>query len=41
MITVDLDLGQSDWTEKDWTELDSRMRANRRMFKIKDIFGHE
>ena len=26
MITVDLDLGQSDWTEKDWTELDSRMR---------------
>ncbi len=41
MITVDLDLGQSDWTEKDWTELDSRMRAIRRMFKIKDIFGHE
>jgi hypothetical protein len=41
MITVDLDLGQSDWTEKDWTELDSRMRAIRRMFKIKDIFDHE
>jgi hypothetical protein len=41
MITVDLDLGQSDWTEKDWVELDSRMRAIRRMFKIKDIFDHE
>ena len=41
MITVDLDLGQEDWTEKDWTEFDSRMRAIRRMFKIKDIFEHE
>jgi hypothetical protein len=41
MITVDLDFGQLDWTEKDWAELDSRMRAIRRMFKIKDIFGHE
>ena len=36
MITVDLDLGQ-----KDWAEMDSRMRAIRRMLKIKDIFEHE
>ena len=41
MIKFDLDLGQTDWTEKDWAEMDSRMRAIRRMLKIKDIFGDE
>ena len=41
MITVDLDLGQTDWTKADWSDFDSRMRAIRRMMKIKDIFEHE